>query len=111
MREGSAEGLCLAAQGGTNGQSHNHNDVGNFVVYADGLPAIIDVGVETYTAKTFSSPRYGIWTMQSAYHNCPTIDGVMPATLMVGQEGSPLGCGHLLNPALELHRRKLRDRV
>jgi hypothetical protein len=76
-REGSAEGLCLAAQGGTNGQSHNHNDVGNFVVYADGLPAIIDVGVETYTAKTFSPQRYEIWTMQSAYHNCPTIDGVM----------------------------------
>jgi hypothetical protein len=41
------------------------------------MPAIIDVGVETYTAKTFSPQRYEIWTMQSAYHNCPTIDGVM----------------------------------
>ena len=40
-------------------------------------PAIIDVGVETYTAKTFSPQRYDIWTMQSAYHNLPTIDGVM----------------------------------
>ncbi|HEY2018812.1 MAG TPA: heparinase II/III family protein, partial [Bryobacteraceae bacterium] len=46
-------------------------------VYADGLPAIIDVGVETYTAKTFGPRRYEIWTMQSAFHNCPTIDGVM----------------------------------
>jgi hypothetical protein len=26
--------------------------VGNFMTYADGKPAIIDVGVETYTAKT-----------------------------------------------------------
>jgi hypothetical protein len=77
VREGSAQGLYLAAQGGHNGQSHNHNDVGNFMVYADGVPAIIDVGVETYTAKTFSPQRYDIWTMQSAYHNCPTIDGVM----------------------------------
>jgi hypothetical protein len=76
-REGSASGLYLAAQGGHNGQSHNHNDVGNFIVFADGAPAIIDVGVETYTAKTFSPQRYDIWTMQSAYHNCPTIDGVM----------------------------------
>ena len=76
-RAGSAWGLYLAAQGGHNGESHNHNDVGNFLVYADGEPAIIDVGVETYTAKTFSSHRYEIWTMQSAYHNCPTIDGVM----------------------------------
>ncbi len=77
VREGSAQGLYLAAQGGHNGQSHNHNDVGNFMVYADGVPAIIDVGVETYTAKTFSPQRYDIWTMQSAYHNCPSIDGVM----------------------------------
>jgi len=37
---------------------------------------IIDVGVETYTAKTFSNDRYTIWTMQSAYHNLPTINGV-----------------------------------
>jgi len=77
VKEGSAQGLYLAAQGGHNGKSHNHNDVGNFIVYVDGAPAIIDVGVETYTAKTFSPQRYDIWTMQSAYHNCPTIDGVM----------------------------------
>jgi hypothetical protein len=77
VREGSAQGLYLAAQAGHNHKSHNHNDVGNFLVYADGAPAIIDVGVETYTAKTFSPQRYDIWTMQSAYHNCPTIDGVM----------------------------------
>jgi hypothetical protein len=77
VQEGSAKGLYLAAQGGHNGQSHNHNDVGNFMVYADGMPAIIDVGVENYTSKTFSPKRYEIWTMQSAYHNCPTVDGVM----------------------------------
>ncbi len=75
--EDSAKGLYLAAQGGNNGESHNHNDVGNFLVYSDGQPVIIDVGVETYSAKTFGPHRYEIWTMQSAYHNCPTIDGVM----------------------------------
>jgi hypothetical protein len=77
MKEGSPEGLYLAAQGGHNGESHNHNDVGNFMAYANGKPAIVDVGVETYTAKTFSAQRYEIWTMQSAFHNCPTIDAVM----------------------------------
>jgi hypothetical protein len=76
-RAGSAEGLYLAAQGGHNAESHNHNDVGNFIVYADGQPAIVDVGVETYTARTFSAERYQIWTMQSAYHNVPTIDRIM----------------------------------
>ena len=76
-QEGSTQGLYLAAEAGNNGKSHNHNDVGNFVVYANGRPAIIDVGVETYTAKTFSPQRYEIWAMQSAFHNCPTIDGAM----------------------------------
>jgi hypothetical protein len=74
---GSAEGFYFAAQGGHNGESHNHNDVGNFVVFLDGRPVLIDVGVEQYTAKTFSPQRYEIWTMQSAYHNCPTINGFM----------------------------------
>jgi len=75
--EGSAKGLTLAAKGGHNDESHNHNDVGSFVVYADGEPVLIDVGVETYTAKTFSGRRYEIWTMQSAFHNLPTVGGVM----------------------------------
>lgn len=74
---GSAEGLYVAAKGGHNQESHNHNDIGNFIVYLDGQPMIIDVGVETYTRKTFSDRRYEIWTMQSAYHNLPTINGVM----------------------------------
>jgi hypothetical protein len=75
--EGSAKGLYLAAKGGHNDESHNHNDVGSFVVYADGEPVLIDVGVETYTAKTFSGRRYEIWTMQSGFHNLPTVGGVM----------------------------------
>jgi hypothetical protein len=77
MKEGSAEGLYVASHGGHNAESHNHNDVGDFIVYAGGKPVIIDVGVETYSAKTFSSQRYDIWTMQSAFHNLPTIDGAM----------------------------------
>jgi len=76
-REGSTQGLYIAAKGGHNAESHNHNDVGNFIVYMNGRPMIIDIGVETYSRKTFSSRRYEIWTMQSAYHSLPTIDGVM----------------------------------
>ena len=40
---------------------------------------MIDVGVETYTAKTFSAQRYEIWTMQSGFHNLPIINGVEQA--------------------------------
>lgn len=75
--EGSRVGLYVAAKGGHNAESHNHNDVGNYVVYLDGKPLIIDIGVEEYSRKTFSSERYTIWTMQSAYHTLPTINGHM----------------------------------
>lgn len=74
-KEGSAEGFFMAAKAGHNMESHNHNDVGNYIVYYNGKPAIIDVGVGTYTKKTFSPQRYEIWTMQSQYHNCPGING------------------------------------
>ncbi|MDB5084178.1 MAG: Heparinase family protein [Bacilli bacterium] len=75
-QEGTHLGLYLAVKGGHNNESHNHNDVGNFVVYVDGRPFLIDVGVETYTAKTFSPSRYEIWTMQSGYHNLPSVNGL-----------------------------------
>jgi hypothetical protein len=74
--EGSSDGFFFAAKGGHNAESHNHNDIGNFILYYNGQPAIIDVGVGTYTRKTFSSRRYEIWTMQSQYHNAPTINGI-----------------------------------
>lgn len=73
---GTAKGLFFAALGGHNAESHNHNDVGNFVLYMDGKPALIDVGVGTYTKQTFSADRYKLWFMQSQWHNCPTINGV-----------------------------------
>ena len=78
-QDGSCAGLYLAAWGGHNAQSHNHNDVGNIIVFANGQPVLVDVGVATYTRKTFSRQRYDLWTMQSAYHNLPTINGVMQA--------------------------------
>ena len=69
--------LLLAVKAGDNADSHNHNDTGSFTVYKDGNPLFIDIGVESYTKKTFSPQRYDIWTMQSAYHNLPTINGCM----------------------------------
>lgn len=73
-QEGSINGLYLALKGGHNDESHNHNDVGNFIVYLNGFPALIDVGVGIYTQKTFSADRYQIWNMQSAFHNLPSIN-------------------------------------
>lgn len=68
--------LALAVKAGDNDDSHNHNDTGSFTVYKNGLPLLIDIGVESYTKKTFSPKRYEIWTMQSGFHNLPVIEGL-----------------------------------
>lgn len=81
-KTGSSDGFYLAVQAAANLRSHGHNDSGSFIVFHDGEPVFIDVGVEAYTAKTFSAERYSIWTMQSAYHNLPTVGGVMQAGLL-----------------------------
>ena len=41
--------------------------MGSVTLYRDGRPLLIDVGVETYSKKTFSPQRYEIWTMQSGW--------------------------------------------
>lgn len=74
--EGGSAGLAVAAKGGHNGEHHNHNDVGSFVVAVDGVPVVVDAGRPTYTAQTFGPDRYAIWTMQSSWHNVPEVRGV-----------------------------------
>ncbi|CAM2916363.1 heparinase II/III domain-containing protein [Vibrio diazotrophicus] len=69
--------FALSVKAGHNADSHNHNDVGNIIVYKASKPILIDIGVGTYTKKTFSERRYEIWTMQSAWHNLPTFSAVM----------------------------------
>ena len=70
------EHFCLAVKAGDNDDNHNHNDTGSITLYKNGKPILVDIGVESYTQKTFSSRRYEIWTMQSGYHNLPTLDGL-----------------------------------
>lgn len=74
--EGSTDGFFIAAKGGHNAESHNHNDIGNYAVYYNGLPLLIDVGRGSYTLRTFSDGRYDIWFNRSDYHNVPTINGL-----------------------------------
>ncbi|MBE7178296.1 MAG: heparinase II/III family protein [Mucilaginibacter polytrichastri] len=74
MAARSADGFFVSAHGGNNGESHNHNDVGDFAVYYKGAPVIIDAGAGTYTSKTFSSKRYTLWFNTSPFHNLPTIN-------------------------------------
>ncbi len=73
--DGSTQGLFYAIKGGNNNESHNHNDIGNYIIYTDGIPLLVDAGVGVYTSKTFSKSRYDIWNMKSEWHNCPSING------------------------------------
>ena len=65
----------FAAKGGHNNESHNHNDIGTFILYKGSVPVFVDAGVGTYTKTTFGKDRYTIWSMQSGWHNLPVING------------------------------------
>lgn len=82
---------CVSLRAGHNGCSHGHCDSGSLIVYRQGRPMLIDVGVESYTAKTFSPERYSIWTMRSDWHNLPTVNGVVQGP---GQGYAPTGVEH-----------------
>jgi hypothetical protein len=64
-------GFTLAAKAGHNQESHNHNDVGSFMLFYNGYPTMIDAGAGTYT-KDYNL----LWVHSSAYHNfLPIING------------------------------------
>lgn len=70
-------GLSVAIKGGTNGESHNHNDVGSYTIicgneYLMGDPG----GPSAYTNKTFTKDRYTLYKAFSSWgHPVPLIDG------------------------------------
>ncbi len=70
-----ADNWYYAAKGGHNEESHNHNDVGSFIAYYNNTPVLVDPSCGVYTKQTFSEKRYELWTMQSAWHNLPTVNG------------------------------------
>ena len=75
LRIARRNGVALVCKGGHNDDSHNHNDVGSFMLYVDGEPKIVDAGNMVYSRKTFSAERYTLWNIRSMYHNVPLIRG------------------------------------
>jgi hypothetical protein len=67
--------LAVALQGGSNGDNHNHNDVGSYVVAVGSRAVLLDPGPETYTARTFSSRRYESKLLSSYGHPVPVVAG------------------------------------
>lgn len=71
-------GMSLGIKGGHNGISHNHNDLGSFVVHSDGVPVIVDVGRSVYTRQNFggNEERYGLWWNAGRGHDVLMINGI-----------------------------------
>ena len=72
--------LGAAIKGGHNSESHNHNDVGSFVVVLAGEPLLLDPGSEVYTRRTFSGRRYESNVLNSYGHPVPVVGGRLQVT-------------------------------
>lgn len=68
--------LAFAAKGGNNGEPHNHNDVGEFIIAAGDKQELCDLGAGEYTRQYFSAERYSIFCNSSFGHSVPFFDGV-----------------------------------
>jgi hypothetical protein len=69
------DGLVVAAKGGHNGESHNHNDLGSFVVHYRGESLLTDLGSPTYDRDFFGEQRYEYLVARSLGHSVPYVDG------------------------------------
>lgn len=75
-----ASGLGVALKGGHNGEHHNHNDVGSYVVALAGKTPLLDPGGEIYTRRTFSKDRYVSGVLNSFGHPVPRFGEVLQKT-------------------------------
>lgn len=68
--------VVIAGKAGHNGECHNHNDVGSFVVHAWGEDLLVDPGRPMYSRDFFSDKRYDLFVQASSLgHSVPVIDG------------------------------------
>lgn len=68
--------LYLAVKGGNNGESHNHNDVGTFVIFRGDTMPVADTAGGAYSKEYFGPNRYTFFSTRSGGHNFPIVDGV-----------------------------------
>lgn len=69
------DNVGIAARGGHNAEPHNHNDIGNLLVYKNGIEILADLGMGEYDKKYFSNERYELTHCGSQGHCVPIIGG------------------------------------
>ncbi|MDR1281421.1 MAG: heparinase II/III-family protein [Opitutaceae bacterium] len=75
------EGLAVAMKGGHNGQPHNHNDLGSFVVVKDGALMLTDPGSDAYVRTGGDMrTRYQSGVNNSFGHPVPRVAGQLQRT-------------------------------
>ena len=63
-------------KGGTNGEPHNHNDIGSFIISDENRQLLCDLGAGEYTKDYFNDEtRYNYLCNSSFGHSVPIIDG------------------------------------
>lgn len=66
----------IAVKGGNNGESHNHNDIGSFLMTGNGEVFLADLGCGEYTRDYFrDETRYTILCNRSMGHSVPIVNG------------------------------------
>jgi hypothetical protein len=69
------DALVVAAKGGHNGEMHNQNDVGSFIVRVNDESVLAELGRGRYTKAYFSPQRYENYVNSSIGHPVPLPNG------------------------------------
>lgn len=69
------DGLVLAVKGGHNGEMHNQNDVGSFIVHYRRESLVAELGRGRYTRAYFGPERYSHFVTSSLGHSVPVVNG------------------------------------
>jgi hypothetical protein len=72
--------VTIAIKAGHNGENHNHNDVGSFIVNIGGENFITDPGLGLYNKDYFSEKRYNNIFANSYGHSVPQINNNLQST-------------------------------
>lgn len=65
----------FSAKGGHNGEHHNHNDCGSFLLNIDGIRLITEIGAPEYEHDYFGPKRYEFLAARSYGHSVPVVNG------------------------------------
>ncbi|MEH7480924.1 heparinase II/III family protein [Neobacillus drentensis] len=66
--------FSFAAKGGHNGEPHNHNDIGHFIIQGNNEVLLKDLGSGLYTKDYFNEKRYSFLCNGSQGHSVPIIN-------------------------------------